>query len=143
MSSSRMDKIGTIFVYYISCKITVTRALNFPKRRKSKKVNGHQRPTCCYCRCEIPECDGPNPEGRTYEPKWLRFTTPYRNDTNQPRKCLRYAALSGPLTNGTHCSSSGFNQSATEWCRSNWVFEDFENTIGKEVRINGSITLLW
>lgn len=83
-------------------------------------------------RCEIPECDGPNLEGRTYEPKWLRFTTPYRNDTNQPRKCLRYAVLSGPLINGTRCSSGGFNESATEWCRNNWVFEDFENTIGKE-----------
>ncbi|KAL5236445.1 hypothetical protein ACI65C_003855 [Semiaphis heraclei] len=84
-------------------------------------------------RCEIPECDSPNPEGRTYEPEWLRFAAPYRNDTNQPRKCLRYAALSGPLVNGTQCLSDGFNYSSTEVCRDgNWVFEDLENTIGKE-----------
>ncbi|XP_060853178.1 solute carrier family 22 member 4-like [Rhopalosiphum padi] len=84
-------------------------------------------------RCEIPECDTPHPEGRTYEPKWLRYAIPYRNDTNQPRKCQRYAALSGPSVNSTRCSSGEFNDSTIEWCRdSDWVFEDFENTIGTE-----------
>ncbi|XP_025207596.1 solute carrier family 22 member 21-like [Melanaphis sacchari] len=83
-------------------------------------------------RCEIPECDAPNSKERTYQPEWLQFTMPYRNDTKQPRKCQRYAALSGPLVNGTRCSSSGFNNDAIEWCRDSWVFEDFENTIGTE-----------
>ncbi|XP_027842262.1 solute carrier family 22 member 21-like [Aphis gossypii] len=81
-------------------------------------------------RCKIPECDK---EESTYEPEWLRFTMPYKNDTNQPRKCQRYAALSGPLVNGTRCSSDGFNVSVVEWCYDNgWVFEDFEETIGTE-----------
>ncbi|KAL4107873.1 hypothetical protein QTP88_018153 [Uroleucon formosanum] len=83
-------------------------------------------------RCEIPECDSLKPKERTFEPEWLRFTMPYRNETNQPRKCLRYAALSGPLINGARCSSDRFNKSETEWCQGSWVFEDFENTIGTE-----------
>lgn len=87
-----------------------------------------------YYRCKIPECDGPDPAGQVYEPEWLRFTIPYKHDTDTPRKCQRYALLSAPM-NGTKCASSEFDANTTELCDNGWVFEDRENTIGTEVRI--------
>lgn len=85
-----------------------------------------------YIRCKIPECDGPNPAEHIYEPEWLRFTIPYRDDTHTPRKCQRYALLSASK-NGTKCVSSEFDVNTMEWCDNGWVFEDQENTIGTEV----------
>lgn len=88
------------------------------------------------CRCEIPECDSPNPAEQTYDAAWLRYTTPFKEDGRLPKKCQRYAALSGPTTNsnGTRCAAGEFDVNATETCYGRWVFEDPETTIGTEVR---------
>ncbi|XP_025418680.1 solute carrier family 22 member 5-like, partial [Sipha flava] len=87
------------------------------------------------CRCEIPECDSPNPAEQTYETPWLRYTTPFKEDGRLPKKCLRYAALSGPVassSNGTRCAPGEFDVNATEACYGRWVFEDPETTVGTE-----------
>lgn len=92
-------------------------------------------------RCGIPECDPVNPAEQIYEPNWLQFTTPYKGDMERPQKCQRYAALTGSkLVNGmqSRCEASYFDKNKTEHC-SNWVFDDYENTIGTEV----STSNLW
>jgi len=83
-------------------------------------------------RCVIPDCDAPDPAGRVYEPDWLRFTTPYKEDTGLPRKCQRYAARTSP-GNRTRCAPQGFDGNAMIPCDGHWVFEDPENTVGTEV----------
>lgn len=93
-------------------------------------------PFVLCCRCEIPECDSPNPAEQTYQTEWLGFTTPFKEDGRLPRKCQRYAPLSGPMgSNGTRCARSEFDVNTTEKCYGRWVFEDQENTIGTEVRV--------
>lgn len=95
----------------------------------------------CVRRCEVPECDPADPAQRIYEPEWLKFTTPYKDDdTAMPRKCERYAAAAAVLpsspdqSNGTaQCSSKRFTNNKTMECRDRWVFEDSEVTIGTEV----------
>lgn len=89
-------------------------------------------------RCEIPECDRLNAAERTYEPDWLWFTTPYRDDAAVPRKCERFALLSAPALNGTRCVAGEFDANTTESC-DRWVFEEYENTIGTEVRIRARL----
>lgn len=69
-----------------------------------------------------------------YDPKWLEFAVPYRNDTKQFRKCERYVSLAGPAGNGVRCAPEGFTSNTTEPCAGSWVFENGENTIGTEVR---------
>jgi len=83
-----------------------------------------------YLRCAILGCDSPDLAERTYEPEWLRFTTPYREDTGLPRKCQRY---SRNPANSSGCGQSDFNRNTMELCHDGWVFEDNENTIGTEV----------
>ncbi|VVC40729.1 Hypothetical protein CINCED_3A009126 [Cinara cedri] len=85
-------------------------------------------------RCEIPECEGTDPIKQIYDQEWLRFTTPYKEDTQLPCKCQRYVALSAPV-NGTQCAASAFNINITEACFGRWVFEEPENTIGTEFGI--------
>lgn len=93
----------------------------------------------------MPGCDAPDPAKRIYEPDWLQFTTPYREDTGQPRKCQRYgvtaeltvnllmAAEHQRLVNDTpQCTVNEFDRNTTAWCNG-WVFENPENTIGTEV----------
>lgn len=93
-------------------------------------------------RCEIPDCDSPDPAARTYQPDWLRFTTPYRDDTGLPKKCERYVSVG----NGSRCELDKFADdddggNATERCGGPWVFEDAENTVGTEVRNHTRYTL--
>lgn len=83
----------------------------------------------------IPECDVPNVVERIYDPDWLRFTTPYRDDIRSPRKCQRYAVKTHQ-GNRTRCVLSEFDGNRTELCHDGWVFENPENTIGTEVRSN-------
>lgn len=82
----------------------------------------------------IPECDVPNVEERIYDPDWLRFTTPYRNDIDRPRQCLRYA-VKKILGNHTRCEPSEFDVNKTQSCHEEWVFENPTDTIGTEVRV--------
>ncbi|VVC31716.1 Hypothetical protein CINCED_3A018320 [Cinara cedri] len=85
-------------------------------------------------RCVIPECDPVNPTDRTYEPDWLRFTTPYKADTELPNKCKRYA-LRRTGNNGTLCAPEEFDRSEIDKCWGNWVFEEPVNTIGTEFKL--------
>ncbi|XP_025421099.1 solute carrier family 22 member 21-like isoform X2 [Sipha flava] len=83
-------------------------------------------------RCEIPECDPLAQAERTYQPDWLRYTTPFREDTGLPKKCLRYATVTDRSGNGTQCAPDIFDGQVTEHCGDQWVFENYENTIGTE-----------
>ncbi|XP_025207592.1 solute carrier family 22 member 5-like [Melanaphis sacchari] len=83
-------------------------------------------------RCTIPGCDSQNPAERIYEPEWLRFTTPYRENTGLPHKCKRY---SRNPANSSQCLQNVFDNNTIELCHDGWVFEDNENTIGNEFEL--------
>lgn len=91
----------------------------------------------CYRvhRCEVPGCDNPDPSNRTYKPEWLQFTTPNKQESEQPLKCKRYSRTPSPAGNATECVASEFNPNDVEWCYDNWVFEERVNTVGTEVRV--------
>ncbi|XP_050537515.1 solute carrier family 22 member 21-like isoform X2 [Daktulosphaira vitifoliae] len=86
-------------------------------------------------RCQVPGCD--DTSGQTelvYEPEWLKYTTPYREQNSHPYKCRRYSRVSYENeTEGNQCIPSNYDQNSMESCRNgNWVFQDYENTIGTE-----------
>lgn len=93
-------------------------------------------------RCVIPECDAIDPNKQIYEPEWLRFTTPYREESERPMKCQRYD-VSASSVYGSQCAPNKFDRNKTVWCHGNWVFEDTEKTIGTEVRIPTSDGHIW
>lgn len=93
-----------------------------------------------YCnynsfRCEIPQCDTDNP---TYNPDWLNQAIPFKENSNEPYKCLMYRFE--PRTNRTGisanstCNPESFNLSSKMKCNK-WVFDKTERTIVNDVSL--------
>lgn len=86
-----------------------------------------------FFRCEIPQCDTID---STYNPDWLRYTIPFRKDSNEPQKCLKYRFVqkineTDDFTNDT-CVPSDFDINSQEKCNK-WVFGETERTIVNDV----------
>lgn len=82
-------------------------------------------------RCRISECESSNAGDYEYQPNWLESAVPFENDL--PKSCIRYAFQNNT---GNECTSSGnFDRSIENEC-SKWIYDDYENTIVKEVCYN-------
>lgn len=72
-----------------------------------------------------------------YNPDWLRSAVPFKKDSNEPYKCLKYPNLpyniNGSITvNNNTCGPELFNISSQVKCHK-WVFDDKEKTIVNDV----------
>ncbi|XP_050436083.1 solute carrier family 22 member 4-like [Adelges cooleyi] len=87
-------------------------------------------------RCQVPGCEDTSGNTKlTYNPEWLQYSTPFREETGHPYKCERYgkAMVYDNGTKSDQCLPRDFNQTIIETCRNgDWVFEDHEITIGTE-----------
>lgn len=85
-----------------------------------------------YCRCYIPECDGPEPR---YNRDWVKYAVPYEKDA--PSLCERYALKDNssilPIDNET-CQSDIFDNRSRLTCN-DWVYDDYELTIVNQVSL--------
>lgn len=84
-------------------------------------------------RCQISECDN-LASGLNYEPSWLPFAIPFKND--RPQKCLRFASTfrNDALLNGDECPVEYFNRTQTVKC-DDFVFKTDEVNILNEFGI--------
>lgn len=84
-------------------------------------------------RCRVTECERQlnTDAGETYNASWLRNAVPF--EKNFPKSCVKFEYLN-VSSEGTNdiCSEKQFNRNNEEDC-SDVVFDDYENTIVKEV----------
>lgn len=78
-------------------------------------------------RCRISECESANVD-HNYQPKWLEYAVPFEKDL--PESCTRYEFRN--VSESVCTASENFDRSIVRKC-SYWIFDDYENTIVKEV----------
>lgn len=79
-------------------------------------------------RCRVSECDS---DVVAYNASWVKNAVPF--DKDLPKSCIRYEHLNVSSGLNDTCLEKSFNQNVEVECE-DVVFDDYENTIVKEVK---------